>query len=79
MKNTQTLSRQRISLLQHRKLEVKVNVVATKATIVAVESEENDKKIIATQKQMLRHNEELKAEIFVAKKEDYVATIKIAE
>ena len=48
MKNTQTLSQHRISLLQQRKLEVKVNVVGTKTTIVVTESEENDKKIVAT-------------------------------
>ena len=28
---------------------------------------------------MLRHNKELKAKIFIATKEDYVATIKVAE
>ena len=53
-----------------------MNVVATKTTIIATESEENDKNIIATQKLMLRQNKELKAEIFVTTKEDYVATIK---
>ena len=53
MKNTQTLSRHRISLLRQRKLEVEVNVVTTKTIIVATESEENDKKIVATQKRML--------------------------
>ena len=50
IKNTQTLSRRRISLLQQRKLEVEVNVVKTKTTIVMTESEENNKKIIATKK-----------------------------
>ena len=40
MKDTQTLSRQRISLLRQRQLEVEVNVVATKTTIVAIKSEE---------------------------------------
>ena len=53
MKNMQNLSRHRISILQQRKLEVKVNVVATKTTIVAIEREENDKKIVATHKWML--------------------------
>ena len=77
MKNTQTLSRHRISLLRQRKLEVEVNVVAAKTTIVAIESEENDKKIVATQKQMLRHNNELKADISVMTKENYVMTIKV--
>ena len=43
-----------------------MNVVTTKTTIVVTESEENDKKIFATQKLMLRHNEELKAKIYVA-------------
>ena len=49
-----------------------MNVIAKKMTIVATESEENDKKIVATQKRMLRHNNELKADISVA-------TIKAAE
>ena len=43
-----------------------MNVVATKVTIVVIESKENDKKIVVTQKRMLRHNKELKAKIFVA-------------
>ena len=45
MKNKQTLSQHRISLLRQRKLEVEVNVVAIKTTIVATKSEENDKRI----------------------------------
>ena len=53
MKDTQTLSRQRISLSRQRKLEVEVNVVVTKATVVATEVEKNDKKIVTTQKRML--------------------------
>ena len=56
-----------------------MNVVTTKTTIVATEVEKNDKKIVATQKQMLRHNNELKADISVATKKNYVATIKAAE
>ena len=75
MKNTQTLSRHRISLLRQRKLEVVVNIVATKTTIVATESEENDKKIVATQKWMLRLNIELKVYISIVTKENYVMTI----
>ena len=75
MKKTQTLSQHRISLLRQRKLEVEVNVIVTKTTIVATESEENDKKIVATQKRMLRHNNELKADISVVTKENYVMTI----
>ena len=43
-----------------------MNVAVTKTTIVAIEVEKNDKKIVATQKQMLRHNNELKADISVA-------------
>ena len=56
-----------------------MNVVTTKTTIVATKSEENDKKIVVTQKWMLRHNNELKANIFVATKENYVAIIKAVE
>ena len=66
MKDTQTLSRQRISLSRQKKLEVEVNVVVTKMTIIAIEVEKNDKKICAAQKQMLQHNKELKAYISVA-------------
>ena len=79
MKNKQTLSQHRISLLRQRKLEVEVNVVAIKTTIVATESEENDKKNIETQKLMLRHNNKLKAYIYVVIKEYYVMTIKAVE
>ena len=43
-----------------------MNVVVTKTTIVATKSEEKDKKIVATEKRMLRHNNELKADISVA-------------
>ena len=60
-------------------LEVEVNSVATKTTIVATEFENNYKKNVPTLKLMLRHNKELKVEISVATKEDYVATIKVAE
>ena len=49
-----------------------MNVVMTKTTIVVIEVEKNGKKIVATQKQMLRHNNELKADISIA-------TIKAAE
>ena len=72
MKDMQTLSRQRISLPRQRKLEFEVNVVV-------IEVEKNDKKIVATQKQMLRHNIELKADISIATKENYVAIIEVAE
>ena len=48
----------------------------TKTTIVVTESEENDKKIVATQKQMLRHKNELKANIYIVTNENYVVTIK---
>ena len=54
-------------------------VVATKTTIVVIESEDNDKKNVATQKLMLRHNNELKADISVTTKENYVTKIKAAE
>ena len=53
-----------------------MNVVAIKTTIIGTKSEENDKNIVATQKQMLRHNNELKADISIMTKENYVATIK---
>ena len=55
-----------------------MNVVATKTIIVATESEENDKKIVATHKRMLRHNNELKADISVVAKENYVMIKKVA-
>ena len=48
---------------QHK---VEVNSVATKTFIVAIKVEKNYKKNVVTQKLMLRHNEELKVEIFVA-------------
>ena len=60
------MSQQRISLSPQKKLKVEVNVVVTKTTIITTEVEKNDKKIIATQKRMLRHNNQLKAEISVA-------------
>ena len=37
------------------------------------------KKIVATKKLMLQHNNELKADISVMRKENYVAKIKVAE
>ena len=43
------------------------------------EVEKNYKKHVATHKLMLQHNKELKAEISVAAKEDYVTTIKIVK
>ena len=58
---------------------VEVKVVATKTIIVMTKSEENGKNIVATQKQMLRHNNELKADISVMTKENYVVIIKVAE
>ena len=53
MKNMQTLSRHRISLFRQRKIEVEVNVVATKTTIIETKSEDNEKKNVMTQKRML--------------------------
>ena len=58
---------------------VEVNVVATKMIIVVTKSDEIDKKIVATQIRMLRHNNELNADISVVTKENYVLTIKAAE
>ena len=49
-----------------------MNVVATKTTIVVIESEENHKKIVATQKRMLRHNN-------IVTKENYIVTIKATQ
>ena len=49
-----------------------MNVVVTKTTIVMTEVGKNDKKIVATQKRTLRHNNELKADISIM-------TIKAAE
>ena len=48
---------------QHK---VEVNSIATKTFIVVTKVEKNYKKNVATQKIMLQHNEELKAEISVA-------------
>ena len=76
MKDTQTVSRQRFSLSRSRKLEVEVNVVVTKTTIVATKVKKNDKKIVTIQKKMLRHNNELKADISITTKENNVQTIK---
>ena len=78
MKDMQTLWQQRISLLQQRQLEVEVNVVATKTTIVATKSEEKDKKIVTAQKWMLQHNNEMKADISVAIIKAAVSEISVA-
>ena len=56
-----------------------MNVVAIKTTIVETKSEENDKNIVATHKRMLRHNTELKADISVMTKENYIVAIKVVE
>ena len=56
-----------------------MNVVAIKTTFIAIECEETDKKIGSTQNWMLRHNNELKADISVLTKENYVMTIKVVE
>ena len=42
-----------------------MNFVATKTSIVATKADKNYKKNVVTHKIMLRHNEELKAEISV--------------
>ena len=59
--------------------EVEVNSVVTKTTTIAIEVKKNYKKNVTTQKLMLRHSKELKAEVSVATKEDYVTTIKVIE
>ena len=63
-----------------------MNSVATKTTIITTEVKKNYKKNVATQKLMLRHNKELKVDIFIvtinaveqetfiATKENYVMT-----
>ena len=56
-----------------------MNVVVIKMAVFVTEVEKNDKKIVATQKRMLRHNNELKENISVATNENYIATIKAAE
>ena len=74
MKDKKTLSRQRSFLSRQTQLEVEVNSVETKTTIVSTEVEKNYKKNVATRKLMLRHNKEVKADISVGTKENYVAT-----
>ena len=49
--------------------EVEVNFFMIKTTIITTEVKKNDKKIVATQKRMLRHNNDLKADISVMTKE----------
>ena len=56
-----------------------MNYVATKTFIIAIKVKRNYKKNVATKKLMLRHNEELKVDISVMTKEDYIVTIKAAE
>ena len=56
-----------------------MNSVATKTTIITTEVEKNYKKNVATQKLMLRHNKELKVDIFivtinVVEQETFIAT-----
>ena len=60
-------------------LEVEMNSVVTKTTIVLKEFEKNYNKNVVTQKLMSRHNKEMKVEIFVATKEDYITIIKVVE
>ena len=66
-------------MLRQTQYEVEVNSVATKTATVTIEVEKNYKKNVATQKLMLRHSKELKAEVSIATKEDYVLTIKVVE
>ena len=74
LKDKKTLSRQRIFMSRQTQHKVEVNSFATKTSIVETKDEKNYKKNVGTQKLMSRHNEELKAEISVATKENYVAT-----
>ena len=55
-------------MLRQTKYEVEVNSVATKTTTVIIEVEKNYKKNVATQKLMLRHSKELKAEVSIEAK-----------
>ena len=54
-------------------LKVEENSVVTKTFIVMKKVENNYKKNVATQKIMSRHNEELKEEISIVIRENYVA------
>ena len=56
-----------------------MNSIAKKTAIVMTEIEKNYKKNVATQKLMLRHSKELKANTSVVTKEDYVEIIKVVE
>ena len=71
-KGQTTLSRHRKFISRKTQHKVELNSVATKPFIVVTKVEKNYKKNFTTQKLMLRHNEELKVEIFVA-------TIKVVE
>ena len=51
---------------QQTQHKVEINSVATRIFIITIKVEKNYKKNFAMQKIMLRHNEKLKAEIFVA-------------
>ena len=73
MKNKITLSRHSFFKSRQTQHEFEVNSIVTKTAIVVTEVMKNYEKL------MLRHSKENKAEISVATKEDYVATIKIAE
>ena len=56
-----------------------MNSISIKTATVLTEVEKNYKKNVVTQKLMLRHSKELKAEVFVMTKEDYVVTINVVE
>ena len=73
MKDKKILSRRGIFKSQQTKHEGEVNFIATKRLL------SRQKLRRKTQKLMLRHSKGNKAEISMATKEDYVATIKIAE
>ena len=62
--------------IQH---EVEVNSIATNTATIAIDIEKNYKKNVVTHKLMLRHSKELKVEVFVTTKEDYVVTVKVVE
>ena len=79
MKDNKTLSRQRSFMLRKTQHEVGVNSIEINTATVTIRNEKNYKKNVATQKLLLRHSKELKAETFVATKEDYVVTIKVVE
>ena len=59
-------------MLRQTQHKVEVNSVVTKTSIVTTIVEKNYKKNVATQKLMLRHNEEMKTKISIVIEKFYV-------